>query len=707
MTLLPLQQILSPAPISVGVVTPIIDVLAIMEQRRISCILAVDSENKPVGIFTEQDAITLMANTPHLNGVTMAMVMHQPVFTAPADMDYRDAYRLMSARNYRHLAVVDASGELAGVITEGDFLHHLGMEYLVELKTVGSAMQTDPLTLPEHASLSEAVDLLASRQASCLLVTRMETPVGILTERDLVHLARQNLDQAATSLASVMHTPVQGIGADSPLQLAIQQMEGAGIRRLAVLDGTRLVGLITRHDIVKALQGRYIEYLQETIHRQRLDLTRIQTQDAQLQLQVHALNAAGNAIVITNVEPRILWANAAFSALTGYSLSEAIGHKPSELVNSGKQDSNFYEQMWQTILAGQVWHGELVNKRKDGSLYDEELTITPVRLELLESTGHNAEISHFIAVKQDISERKAVERSLRASEAHFRLFYEHAPVAYQSLDASGHILEINAEWVKQLGYPREQVIGRFIGDFMAPGQEALFKERFAGFLSEGAMRKAEYDFLHHDGSLVTFAVDGLVDLDEQGHFKRTQCVLHNITARKQIEQELRYIAATDALTGLANRRHFLEQMRLALARHQRHDIPTALLMLDLDWFKQVNDRYGHAVGDEVLQHFSHITQSSLRRIDLLGRLGGEEFAVLLPDTHADGAFEFAERLRDLTASEPAHTQAGDIVVTVSIGVTTFAAHDKNIDVILARADLALYRAKANGRNRVELELASA
>jgi diguanylate cyclase (GGDEF)-like protein len=148
-------------------------------------------------------------------------------------------------------------------------------------------------------------------------------------------------------------------------------------------------------------------------------------------------------------------------------------------------------------------------------------------------------------------------------------------------------------------------------------------------------------------------------------------------------------------------------MRLALARHQRHDIPTALLMLDLDWFKQVNDRYGHAVGDEVLQHFSHITQSSLRRIDLLGRLGGEEFAVLLPDTHADGAFEFAERLRDLTASEPAHTQAGDIVVTVSIGVTTFAAHDKNIDVILARADLALYRAKANGRNRVELELASA
>jgi diguanylate cyclase (GGDEF)-like protein/PAS domain S-box-containing protein len=706
-TNLPLQQILSATPISVGVSAPILDVLAIMEQRHISCVLAVDAGNKPVGIFTEQDAITLMANTPNLNGVTMEMVMHQPVFTAPADMDYRDAYRLMSAQGYRHLAVVDAAGGLAGVITEGDFLHHLGMEYLVELKTVSSAMQADPITLPEHASLADAVEMLASQRASCLLVTREMAPVGILTERDLVHLARQNLNQATTTLASVMQMPVQSIVAESPLQAAIQQMESAGIRRLAVLDGTRLVGLITRHDIVKALQGRYIEYLQETVQRQRLDLTRIQMQDAQLQLQAHALNAAGNAIVITDVEPCILWANAAFSALTGYSQAEAIGRKPAELVSSGKQDAAFYEQMWQTILSGQVWHGELINKRKDGSLYDEELTITPVHLASPASADQEAEISHFIAVKQDVSERKAVERNLRASEAHFRLFYEHAPAAYESLDASGHVLEVNAEWLKQFGYARDQVIGRFIGDFLAPGQEELFKERFADFLRDGAIRKMEYDFLHHDSGIVTVAVDGLVDRDEQGNFKRTQCVLHNITARKQMEQELRYIAATDALTGLANRRHFLDQTRLALARHQRHDIPTALLMLDLDWFKQVNDRYGHAVGDEVLQHFSNITEASLRRIDLLGRLGGEEFAVLLPDTDADGAFEFAERLRDLAASEPAHTQAGDIIVTVSIGVTTFAAHDQNIDVTLARADLALYRAKANGRNRVELELATA
>ncbi len=820
MITLPLQDILSANPISVDETTSVIEVLTVMEQRHISCVLATDADGKPTGIFTEQDAVHLMATAPNLAGVKMATVMHRPVFTLQADVDYRDAYRLMSAHGYRHLAVVDADGRLVGVVSEGDFLQHLGMEYLVELKTVACAMTPDPLTLPETASLADAVALLELHHASCVIVVRDEAPIGILTERDLVHLARQNLNQAATALVNVMRGPVRGIAADYPLQDAIRLMEQVGIRRLAALDGTRLVGLITRHDIVQTLQGRYIEYLQETINRQRLEMHRTQDQmrdverrlhhyslmeqisdaifvadadtasiievnaqachslgytrealldlkamdlattfadietwrefrdklakhtlltleteqrrsdgstlpvqvnvrlihsnardyvvcvardisqlrqkNAQLQLQIHALNAAGNAIVITDLEAHILWANAAFATLTGYSQAESIGRKPAELVNSGKQNQAFYQQMWDTILGGRIWRGELVNKHKNGSLYDEELTITPVCLD-------GEEVSNFIAVKQDISTRKSAERTLRESEAHFRLFYEHAPVAYESLDASGHILEVNDEWLLQLGYPREQVIGRFIGDFMAPGQEALQKERFANFLREGVMRKSEFDFRHREGGIVTVAVDGLIDRDEQGRFKRTQCVLHNITARKQMEQELRYLAATDVLTGLANRRHFLDQMRLALARHQRHDTPTALLMLDLDWFKRVNDRYGHAVGDEVLQHYANVIQSSLRRIDLLGRLGGEEFAVLLPDTEATGAYEFAERVRQLAANEPAQTKAGDIKVTLSIGVTVFSPHDHGTDVILARADRALYRAKANGRNRVELE----
>ena len=184
---------------------------------------------------------------------------------------------------------------------------------------------------------------------------------------------------------------------------------------------------------------------------------------------------------------------------------------------------------------------------------------------------------------------------------------------------------------------------------------------------------------------------------------QTHCVLHNITERKVLERRLVHLAATDPLTGLANRRHFLDQMALALARQQRHDTPTALLMIDLDWFKKVNDRYGHATGDEVLRHVAAIMTTSLRRIDLLGRLGGEEFAILLPDTEASGAHEFAERLRQRVAAQPARTAAGEISSTLSIGVTAFSPQDSSIDAILARADRALYRAKGQGRDRAELE----
>lgn len=101
-----------------------------------------------------------------------------------------------------------------------------------------------------------------------------------------------------------------------------------------------------------------------------IDAAENRRQDQQLQLQIHALNAAGNAIVITDSEARILWANAAFSKLTGFKLSESLGQKPSELVSSGKQKPEFYKAMWETILSGAIWRGELVNKRKDGSLYD-------------------------------------------------------------------------------------------------------------------------------------------------------------------------------------------------------------------------------------------------------------------------------------------------------------------------------------------------
>jgi diguanylate cyclase (GGDEF)-like protein len=153
---------------------------------------------------------------------------------------------------------------------------------------------------------------------------------------------------------------------------------------------------------------------------------------------------------------------------------------------------------------------------------------------------------------------------------------------------------------------------------------------------------------------------------------------------------------------MSNRRHFIEQMDKELAHCKRFQTSAAFLMVDLDHFKTVNDTYGHATGDLVLKHFAELTKQRLRRVDLVGRLGGEEFGILLPGTDPAGAELFAERLRSHVADTPVQCDDSTIPMTISIGISFFGPHDTDIDSIMARADLALYRAKDRGRNRVEL-----
>ncbi|WP_119418068.1 GGDEF domain-containing protein [Desertibaculum subflavum] len=166
------------------------------------------------------------------------------------------------------------------------------------------------------------------------------------------------------------------------------------------------------------------------------------------------------------------------------------------------------------------------------------------------------------------------------------------------------------------------------------------------------------------------------------------------------QQELHRLATTDPLTGAKNRRVLQERFALEVARQSRLRGSTALLMLDIDHFKQVNDTYGHSIGDEVLRDLVQRWTMMLRDIDLLCRIGGEEFVALLPDTLGLDALVIAERLRHETAELPVATSAGPIKVTISLGVTVVGPGIDDLDLVLERADAALFEAKAAGRDRV-------
>lgn len=322
--------------------------------------------------------------------------------------------------------------------------------------------------------------------------------------------------------------------------------------------------------------------------RMQVELSARKQAEEQLSLQSAALEAAANPIAIIDKQGVIQWVNPAWVAMTGYTKEEAVGQN-ARIIKSGEHNDMFYKGMWDAILAGQVWHGDLVNKRKDGSLYFEEQTITPV----LDEQGN---VKNFIAIKLDVTERKRTEEELRRTK--------------EKLEAANFELHVALE--------HEQ-----------------------------------------------------------------------------------HLAHTDALTGVNNRRHLFELAGHEFDVARRYQQPLAVIMFDLDHFKQINDTFGHAMGDQILEHVTKVARAQLRGTDLIGRYGGEEFVIVLPVTSAQQAYLLAERIRTGVAALHTKVNSIPVAVTLSLGIAEIIHEplDESVDGVIHRADEAMYAAKKAGRNR--------
>ena len=190
--------------------------------------------------------------------------------------------------------------------------------------------------------------------------------------------------------------------------------------------------------------------------------------------------------------------------------------------------------------------------------------------------------------------------------------------------------------------------------------------------------------------------------DRNGKVDAVVLVSTDVTDRRRLERDLELQARTDPLTGLFNRRHFMTLAEADLARATRYRLPLSAIMLDIDHFKRINDSRGHRTGDLVLQNLAQLTKQTLRDVDIVGRLGGEEFAILLPQTGLDQALEVAERLRLAIAQSEVMPDAGlPLHYTASLGVACVTeGAPTNVDTLLSEADQALYAAKKSGRNKV-------
>lgn len=301
--------------------------------------------------------------------------------------------------------------------------------------------------------------------------------------------------------------------------------------------------------------------------------------------------------------------------------------------------------------------------------------------------------------------RLRAAEELEASEERWRYALEGAGDAVFDLDVPSGKVTYSRRWKEMLGYAEDEIENTFDGwralthSDDAAKTEADLQAYFAGRTSEFS---SEFRMRCRDGSWRWILGRGkVVSRDAAGRPLRLIGTNTDISERKRLEAELSARATTDDLTGLNNRRFFIARLAEEHARLRRNAGATAaVLMCDLDHFKDVNDHYGHAVGDRVLRLFARHMRAELRAMDSCGRIGGEEFAALLPDADADEAGRIAERLRARVESSPLRDDELSVRFTVSIGISSMSGDDDTPDQALIRADKALYRAKSSGRNRV-------
>lgn len=309
-----------------------------------------------------------------------------------------------------------------------------------------------------------------------------------------------------------------------------------------------------------------------------------------------------------------------------------------------------------------------------------------------------------IGTHTDISQQKKTEMDLRLSEERFRQSFDYAAVGKALVSIEGRFIQVNDALCKLLGYSAKELLQKTFQEITYPDDLAVDLE-YMQELIEGKRQyyRMEKRYLHKDGHAIWILLNGSRVAGPDGKVLYFIAQIQDISEQRALIEKLALQARNDSLTGLNNRRYFLERCEEELNRAVRSEKVMSLLMLDIDHFKKVNDTYGHKTGDQVLIQLADIMRHTLRSIDIIGRYGGEEFVVLLPETDAEAAMEIAERLRINVAETPFVLEAGmPLKVTVSIGVSSLDAGQTNIDILINAADAALYRAKNTGRNMVIL-----
>jgi diguanylate cyclase (GGDEF)-like protein/PAS domain S-box-containing protein len=410
------------------------------------------------------------------------------------------------------------------------------------------------------------------------------------------------------------------------------------------------------------------------------------------------LRAAGEGIFGLDRHGRMSFANPAASRMLGYAPEELLGRAAHALIHHTKPDGAPHSPddcpILQAFADGIIHQGEQLLWRKDGTSFPADYVSTP--------TFEDGRLAGAVVTFRDVTERRRAEEALRDSEELYRTLAEAMRDMVFIIDRAGCIRFVNSFAAAQFECEPSDIVGRQQAEvFPKESSERHWRNLQRVFDSGEAIYVEDLDpFPRGEIWLGTWLVP---IRDQQGYIKQVMGVARDITERKRAEQQLLHDAFHDALAGLPNRALFMDRLGRAVERLKRHrERSLAVLFLDLDGFKVVNDSLGHGVGDQLLVSTARRLQASLRSGDTVARLGGDEFAVLLDDLRdINEASRVSDRLQK-ELSQPLVLAGQDVFVRASIGIALSATGDETPEDLLRDADTAMYCAKALGKGRYEV-----
>ena len=412
--------------------------------------------------------------------------------------------------------------------------------------------------------------------------------------------------------------------------------------------------------------------------------------EAVLRIHHEALAAISQGVLITDADRRITYANPAFQRITGYNEAEIIGKTPAFLHNKGG-DSESLSALQTAISAGNQFQGNLLNYKKDGTPFWSDLSISKV-------VDHEGKPTHYVGVTRDITETRLMHQELRIAATAFESLH-----GIMVTDSKGIILRVNNAFSEMTGYSSEEVIGKSPSLLNSGRHEPEFFAEMWRQLSETGTWYGEVWDRRKNGEIFPKwqTITAVRGADESTtHYV---AAFTDISENKAAEAEISNLAFFDPLTQLPNRRLLLDRLQHALATSTRHQRNAALMFIDLDNFKTLNDTLGHDKGDLLLQQVAQRLSGCVREGDTVARIGGDEFVLILeglssnlPEAANQGEL-IGEKILD-SLNQPYDLITQDYHTTPSIGVTLFCGHDIGVDELLKQADLAMYQSKAAGRN---------